>query len=87
MTTRELRVPDPDVVPLEEVQLLLAIKLYEEDKITCREAADLAGRMYREFIDILSARGIPWMRLEWDETYELEFEEIAKENAKCRAQS
>ncbi len=79
--------PEPEVMSPEEVQLFLAIKLYEADKLTCREAAELAGRTYREFIDVLSAQGIPWGRLAWDETYAQEFEEIAKETAKCLAPS
>lgn len=77
MTTCELRVPPVEEMSPEEVQRFLAIKLFEAGRITLGTAAEMAGCAYREFIDVLSAQGIPWMRAEWDETYEREFAELS----------
>ena len=56
----------------------LACRLYSADRLTKHEAARLCGLSRGEFEQQLSARGLPWIRLNWDETYEREFESLRK---------
>lgn len=49
----------PDSVSESEAKLLLAIKLYEEGRISCGKAAEMAGYSKRTFMELLGKRGIP----------------------------
>ena len=43
------------------VQIILAIGLFLEKKVTLARAAELSEKSLGEFVDILSERGIAWM--------------------------
>jgi predicted HTH domain antitoxin len=56
----------------------MACRLYDADRISKPEATKLTGLSRVEFEGELTKRGLPWIRVKWDETYEREFAEIAK---------
>jgi predicted HTH domain antitoxin len=59
----------------------LACRLYNADRIFKPEATKLTGLSRPEFEEELLKRGFPWIRIDWDETYEREFayiDEIAR---------
>ncbi|WP_404405188.1 UPF0175 family protein [Jeotgalibacillus malaysiensis] len=45
----------------DKVRLSLAIAMFVEKTVTLERAAELAGNSLANFIDILRAKGIPWM--------------------------
>jgi predicted HTH domain antitoxin len=57
----------------------LACRLYEADAIEKPQATKLAGLSRTEFEGELTKRGLPWIRINYDETYAREFEELKDE--------
>lgn len=57
----------------------MACRLYDAQRISKPEALKLTGLSRVEFEGELSRRGLPWIHLDWDETYEKEFEDIARQ--------
>ena len=57
----------------------IACRLFDADRISKREATRLTGLFRVEFEGELTKRGLPWIHLDWDETYAKEFEQIAQE--------
>jgi predicted HTH domain antitoxin len=49
----------PSSVTEEEAKLCLAIKLFEMGRLSCGQAAELAGYSKRTFLEILDKHGIP----------------------------
>jgi len=45
-----------------KVKTSLAIGMYIEKRISLARAAELAGKSLAEFIDLLQAKNIPWMK-------------------------
>ena len=45
-----------------KIKVLLSIGLFVEKEVTLARASELADKSIEEFIDILSLKGIPWMR-------------------------
>jgi predicted HTH domain antitoxin len=58
-TTIELKLDVPSNLSKDEVQLLLAIKLFESERITLGQAATVAGYSKRAFIEILGRYRVP----------------------------
>lgn len=58
-TTVELKLDLPLKLSKEEVQMLLAIKLYETERVSLGQAAKLAGYSKRAFIEILGRQHVP----------------------------
>jgi len=55
----------PDInINNEELRLLLAIKLFEEKKVSLGKASEIAGYTEKAFSEILLKRGISPMRYE-----------------------
>lgn len=48
----------PDSVTSSEAKLLLAIKLYELGRLSCGQAAELAGYSKRTFLELLAKQGV-----------------------------
>lgn len=59
MSTTDLRVDLPEGLSDDEAKVLLAIKLYEIDKATLGQAAQLAGYSKRAFMEVLGHHKIP----------------------------
>lgn len=59
MNTIEMKFQLPMTLSEDEVRLLLAVKLFEESKITLGQAANLAGFTKRAFIDVLDRYAVP----------------------------
>jgi predicted HTH domain antitoxin len=59
MNTVEMTIRVPLNLSEEEVRLSLAVKLYEEGKLSLGQAAELAGFSLRAFMEILGRRRIP----------------------------
>jgi predicted HTH domain antitoxin len=57
MSTLHVELP-PDLTT-EEARLLLAIKLWETEKLSLGQAARFAGYSKRAFIEILNKHGLP----------------------------
>ncbi len=57
----------PPTVSEEEARLLLAIKLYEEGRVSLGKAAEIAGYSKRAFIERLSQHHIPVVNYNPDE--------------------
>jgi len=55
----ELKIQLPSDVPVEEAQLLLAVKLFETGRISLGQAAKLAGYSKRVFMELLGKYGVP----------------------------
>lgn len=53
MSTTELKVDLPAGLSIDEVKLLLAIKLYEVGKVSIGQSAKIAGYSKRAFMEIL----------------------------------
>ena len=57
--------PEPNVLPLppelsvDEARLLLAVQLFEDDRVSLGRAAEIAGYSRRAFHEILGHRGVP----------------------------
>lgn len=58
-TTVELKLDLPSNLTKDEVQTLLAVKLYETERVSLGQAAKLAGYSKRAFIEILGRHHIP----------------------------
>ncbi len=58
-TTVELKLDLPANLSKEEVQTLLAIKLYETERLSLGQAAKVAGYSKRAFIEILGRHQVP----------------------------
>jgi predicted HTH domain antitoxin len=54
-----LKLDLPPEVTAEEARLLLAVKLYELQKLSLGQAAKLAGYSKRAFMEILGRHGVP----------------------------
>lgn len=59
MNTVEMTIRVPITLSEDEVKLSLAVKLYEEGKLSLGQAAELACFSLRAFIEILGRRRIP----------------------------
>lgn len=59
MNTVEMTIRVPITLSEDEVKLSLAVKLYEEGKLSLGQAAELAGFSLRAFIDLLDRLGVP----------------------------
>jgi predicted HTH domain antitoxin len=55
----ELTVKLPDSITEAEAQLMLAMKLYETGRLSCGQAADVAGCTKRTFMELLGKYSIP----------------------------
>ncbi len=55
----ELRVSLPPHVSAEEARTLVAVRLFELGRISRGKAAELAGLPLREFLNVLTASGVP----------------------------
>ena len=71
MNLKELKVRVPKELRKEEVAMALAIELYREERLTLKQASDLAGFCVEDFMRILSDRGVSVIN--WD------MEELEKE--------
>lgn len=58
-TTVELKLDLPSYLSKEEVQTLLAVKLYETERLSLGQAAKLAGYSKRAFMEILGRHNVP----------------------------
>lgn len=54
-----LTVQLPDSVSESEAQLLLAMKLYDTGRLSCGQAAEVAGFSNRTFMELLGKHRIP----------------------------
>jgi predicted HTH domain antitoxin len=59
MNTVEITIRVPMTLSEDEVRLSLAVKLFEEGKLSLGQAAELADFSLRAFIEILGRRRIP----------------------------
>ena len=48
----------PESITPEEARLLLALKLYEEGRLSCGKAAEIAGYSKQTFMELLGKHGI-----------------------------
>jgi predicted HTH domain antitoxin len=55
----ELKIQLSPEIPVEEAQLLLAIKLFEIGRLSLGQAARLAGYSKPTFMEILGKHGVP----------------------------
>lgn len=55
----QLTVALPDSVTEGEAKLLLAMKLFEVGRLSCGQAAELAGYSKRTFMELLGKHGVP----------------------------
>lgn len=69
-TTIELKLDLPSNLSKDEVQTLLAVKLYETERVSLGQAAKLAGYSKRAFIEILGRQNIPVFNYSPDELRE-----------------
>lgn len=68
--TIELKLNLPSNLSKDEVQTLLAVKLYETDRVSLGQAARLAGFSKRAFIEILGRHHVPVINYSPDELRE-----------------
>ena len=68
--TVELTLDLPGNVSKDEAQTLLAVKLYEDERISLGQAARLAGYSKRAFIEILGRHKVPVFNYSPDELRE-----------------
>jgi predicted HTH domain antitoxin len=68
-----------------EARIEIACRLYDGGRLSKFGASQLAGLSRAEFEGELTKRGMPWVRLDWDETYADEMRAIAqwKEGPPC----
>ena len=64
---KTVTLPLPDSVSEDEARLLLALKLFETERISCGQAAELAGYSKRAFIELLGRKRIPVFNYAADE--------------------
>ena len=62
MNSHQLKVELPATLAVDEVKVLLAIKLYESEKVSLGQAAKIAGFTKRAFMEILGRHRIPVFR-------------------------
>lgn len=74
----ELRAKAPETL------IELACRLYTADDISKPRATRLAGLERVDFEAELTKRGLPWIRINYDETYERELAEL-REKLSARA--
>ena len=55
----ELTLELPSNLTKDEAQTLLAVKLYETERVSLGQAAKLAGYSKRAFMEILGRQGVP----------------------------
>lgn len=60
--TIELTLDLPPQITKDEAQTLLAIKLYETDRLSLGKAAELSGYSVRAFLEVLDHHKIPVIR-------------------------
>ena len=65
----------------------LACRLYTADEISKPEATRLAGLERIDFEAELTKRGLPWIRINYDETYQHEFAELRQKLSARAGQS
>lgn len=65
--TIELKLELPKNITKDEAQTLLAVKLYETERISLGQAAKLAGHSKRAFIEVLGNQQIPVFNYSPDE--------------------
>ena len=68
--TVELTLDLPGNVSKDEAQTLLAVKLYEDERISLGQAARLAGYSKRAFMEILGRHKVPVFNYSPDELRE-----------------
>ena len=59
--------PVPDSVSESEARLLLALKLFETGRLSCGQAAELAGYSKRAFTQLLGRQRVPVFNYAADE--------------------
>ncbi|MGI8543114.1 MAG: UPF0175 family protein [Aridibacter sp.] len=69
-TTVDLKLDLPSNFTKDEVQTLLAIKMYETERLSLGQAAKLAGYSKRAFIEILGRNNVPIFNYSPDELRE-----------------
>jgi predicted HTH domain antitoxin len=62
MSSHLLKLELPVNLSTDEVRLLLALKLYESDKLSLGQAAEMAGFSKRSFLEVLGRNQIPIFR-------------------------
>lgn len=62
MRSHQLQVDLPSSLSEEEVRMLLAIKLYEMERVSLGQAAKMAGYTKRAFLEVLGRYQIPVFR-------------------------
>src|SRR3954471_5788726 len=62
-----------------EARIEIACRLFDAGKLSKPAACRFTGLSRVEFEGELSKRGLPWIHLDWDETYAREFEQLARE--------
>jgi predicted HTH domain antitoxin len=62
-----------------EALIEIACRLYDADRIAKPQATRLTGLSRAEFEEELTKRGLPWIRINYDETYEREFAKLRAE--------
>ena len=62
MKSHQLSVELPATLAIEEARVLLAIKLYEAERVSLGQAAKIAGFSKRAFMEILGRHQIPVFR-------------------------
>ena len=55
----ELTIELPGSITQADARLYLAIKLFEIGRVSCGQAADLAGYSKRTFMELLGTHGVP----------------------------
>jgi predicted HTH domain antitoxin len=65
--TTELTVELPENVSREEAQLALAVRLFQQGKVSLGQAAAIAAQSKRAFIDTLGREGVPVVNYPADE--------------------
>jgi predicted HTH domain antitoxin len=70
INTVELTLELPSNLTKDEAQTLLAVKLYETERVSLGQAAKLAGYSKRAFIEILGRQGVPVFNYSPDELRE-----------------
>lgn len=73
----QLTIDLPDFVSADEARLLLAIRLFQDDRVSCGRAAEIAGISKRDFMLELGKRKIP--------VFDLSPEEFASQLEVARA--
>ena len=68
--TVELTLELPSNLTKDEAQILLAVKLYETERVSLGQAAKLAGYSKRAFMEILGRQGVPVFNYSPDELRE-----------------